>query len=168
MLELKVPDGKKLRTLRFEHSLLSVSKWEEKYLVAFQGRVSKSPEQMVDYFGDMLLTTKFGHEIIYRLSPSQQEQLTKYINESRTASSVPQEKSTGVAETRTSELMYYWMAELGIPFQPTETWHLSRCLMLIQLTAWKKAPPKRRKPHEVMSDWRKDNERNKQILGIKD
>lgn len=145
-----------------------MSKWESKYQIAFQGRTAKSPEQMVDYFQMMLVTRKVDRTLVYRLSPAQQKELTNYINSSQTATSVPKEKSTGIGETMTSELIYYWMAELNIPFQPTDSWHLSRCITLVQLTAFKKQPPKKRRPQDVMSDWRKDNENNKRILGIKD
>lgn len=168
MLELIVFDGKKDRKIQFEHSLVSLSKWEAKHQIPFQGPIAKSPEQMIDYFQDMLLSRKVDPEIVWRLDPEQQEQLTKYINSSRTASFVPQEKSSGLPEPQTAELMYYYMVELGIPFEPTNTWHLSQCLMLIQLTSFKKAPPKKRKVREVMQDWHQQNERQKKILGIRD
>jgi len=168
MIELVVFDGKRNRTLEFEHSLVSMSKWESKHQIAFQGRQSKSPEQMIDYFQMMLVSRKVDPTLVYRLSPAQNDELTNYINSSRTATEVPKEKSTGIPETMTSELIYYWLTELRIPFQPTDSWHLSRTIALVQLTAFKKAPPKKRRPSDVMSDWRRDNENNKRILGIKD
>lgn len=167
MIELRVVDDEEIVKLRFEHSLISMSKWESEYKIPFQGRMAKTPDQMVDYFRDMLISDH-DPDLVYRLSPVQQEELTHYINQTRTASSVPQEKSNGIGETMTAEMIYYWMVELNIPFEPTNSWHLSQCLMLIQLTAFKKAPPKKRRPDQVMRDWRKDNENNKRILGIKD
>lgn len=168
MLELTVFDGKKNVVLEFEHSLLSLSKWEAKYQIPFQGRTAKSPDQMVDYFQDMLLSRKVDRNLVYRLTPDQYQELTTYINSSRTASSVPVEKNSGSSEVMTAELIYYYLAELNIPFEPTNSWHLSQTMMLIQMTAFKKQPEKKRKPGEVMRDWRAQNEKNKQILGIKD
>lgn len=123
---------------------------------------------MLDYFADMILSRKVDPDIVYRLTPEQLDELTNYINSSQTASSIPKEKSTGIQETMTAELIYYWMIELGIPFEPTNTWHLSQCLMLVEMTAFKKSPPKKRKASEVWKDWASANEQNKKILGIKD
>lgn len=168
MIELVVFENEKPVTLRFEHSLVSLSKWESKHQIPFQGRQAKTLDQMIDYYQCMLLNRKVDPTIVYRLSPEQHDQLVSYINEDRSATHVPTEKSSGIVETQTAELIYYWMVELKIPFEPTNTWHLSQTLKLIQLTAWKKAPEKKRTAREVMSDWRRDNERQKKILGIVD
>lgn len=167
MIELQIYNGKKDVLLKMEHSLQSVSKWESKHKIAFMGRLAKSPDQMIDYYQDMILSPGVDPTIVYRMSPAQMQEVNDYINEVRSASSVPQEKSKGgEEETMTSELIYYWMTELQIPFDPTDTWHLSRVLMLIQITAYKKQPPKKRKDSEVMADWRAQNERQKKLLGI--
>lgn len=166
MLELTVYDNEEAVKLKFEHSLLSLSKWEAKHKKAFLTNLTKSPTELVDYFQDMLLSPEDRGDLVYRLDPKQLDELAKYINDPRTASSVPQEKTTKFnPETTTSELIYYWLAELKIPFHPTETWHLNRLMMLVQITNYKKQPPKKRKPSEVMKDWATINERQKRMLG---
>lgn len=166
MLELKVIDGEHEVVLQFEHSLLSLSKWEEKHKKPFLASRSKKHEEMIDYFQDMLLTPGVSPNLVYRLSPEQMDRLTDYINESRTASSVPKDTSSdGVVEIVSSELIYYWLVALEIPFHPVETWHISRLMMLIQITNYKKQPPKKRNPREMLNDWATLNQRNKERFG---
>lgn len=165
MLELKVIDGEHEVVLQFEHSLLSLSKWEEKHKKPFLASASKKHEEMIEYFQDMLLTPGVDPNLVYRLSPKQLDSLTDYINESRTASSVPEDKGNGVVEIVTSELMYYWLVALEIPFHPVETWHISRLTMLVKITSFKKQPPKKRNPKELYNDWREMDRRNKERFG---
>jgi hypothetical protein len=167
VLELKVYDEDREVVLQFEHSLLSLSKWEEKHKKPFLASTSKKHEEMIDYFQEMLLTPGESPTIVYRLSPEQMDQLTDYINESRTASSVPKDTTStgGVIEIVTSELIYYWLVALEIPFHPVETWHISRLMMLIQITNFKKQPPKKRNPKEALMDWATLNQRNKERFG---
>jgi hypothetical protein len=168
VLELKVYDGESEVVLQFEHSLLSLSKWESKHKKPFLATPVKKHEEMIDYFQDMLLSP-VSPEIVYRLDPEQLDQLSNYINEVRTASTVPKdaEPRLGVVETVTSELIYFWLVVLEIPFHPVETWHLSRATMLIEITNFKKQPPKKRDPKEVLRDWATMNRQNKERFGTK-
>jgi hypothetical protein len=45
-----------------------------------------------------------------------------------------------------------------------QDWHLSRLMMLVQITSYKQQPPKKRNPKQVMSDWRQENERRKKLF----
>ncbi|HEU5091936.1 MAG TPA: hypothetical protein VFT30_04580 [Nitrospira sp.] len=165
MLELKVHDGEREVVLRFEHSLLSLSKWESKYKKPFMVVGQKSAREMLDYYECMLLPPEDDPDLLVLLDPEQMDQLTTYINEPQTASSVPDEgRKGGDGETITSELIYYWLSQMRIPFQPTETWHLSRIVMLVQITGWKQQPAKKRKPAEVYREWIAENERRKKLF----
>lgn len=165
MLELTVIDGDTEVVLSFEHSLLSLSKWESKYKIAFSTSRQKPHSEMLDYYQFMLTVPGVDPNLVYRLSPEQMDNLTNYINESRTASSVPKDTSPakGSTETVTSELIYYWMMGLKIPFNPAETWHLSRLMMLIQIASFKQQPEdkKKRPLGKIMSEWRVENDRRK-------
>jgi hypothetical protein len=165
VLELKVHDGDREVVLQFEHSLLSLSKWESKTRQAFLTTRQKTPDEMIGYFQDMLLPPANNPNLVYGLSPTQIEELTNYINNSHTASSVPDEVASRYnPETITSELIYYWLVAMQIPFHPAETWHLSRLMMLVQITNFKNQPPKKRKASEVYSEWRRENERRKKMF----
>jgi hypothetical protein len=166
VLELKVIDGEREVVLQFEHSLLSLSKWEEKHKKPFLASKVKKHEEMIDYFQEMLLTPGESPNLVYRLAPEQLDRLTDYVNEERTASSVPDEGvPKGQPEIVTSELIYFWLVALEIPFHPVETWHLSRAMMLIKITGFKKQPPKKRNPKELLQDWAAINQRNKERFG---
>ena len=46
-------------------------------------------------------------------------------------------------EIVTSDLIYFWMTNFGIPFNPCEKWHLNRLMTLIHLASIKNSPPKK-------------------------
>lgn len=171
MLTLKVQRGEEIVELKFEHSLLSLSKWEARTKKAFLTDRQKTPGELMDYFADMLtcLSPDADPADLFLLKPDQMEKLVEYMNDSQTASSVPQDgKAKHNPETWTNELIYYYLSQMKIPFHPTETWHVNRIMMLIQIAGYKSQPPKKRSATEVMSDWYAANKRNKEILGIKD
>lgn len=164
MLELKVHDGTELVVLQFEHSLRSLSKWEEKNKRAFLESPSKSSIDMVDYFQDMLVTD-VDSSVVYRLSPDQLDQLSNYVNESRTASSVPKIRGNkGSSEIVTSELIYYWMVALKINWD-AQDWHLTRLMVLIEITNYKSQPEKKQSQAEALQDWNAINEANQKRFG---
>jgi len=164
MLELEVVNEGKSVKLQFEHSLRSLSKWESKFKLAFLATHEKTPTQMLDYYQCMLLSPD-EPELVYLLSPKQMDTLTEYINESQTASSVPNEGPTQHnSEITTTELVYFWMTALKINWE-AQDWHFSRLMMLIQITSYKQQPPKKRNPREVYNDMRRENERRKKLLG---
>lgn len=165
MLELKVLDEDREVILRFEHSLLSVSKWESRRKIAFLTNRQKTNEELIEYFQDMLLG-ETSPNLVFSLSPDQQTDLVTYMNTPQTASSVPDDgKKKFNSETITSELIYFWMVALKINWE-AETWHLSRLMMLVQIVNHKQQPVKKRNPREVLSDWSQQNEERKKRFGI--
>ena len=163
MLELEVTTAEGTVKLQFEHSLRSLSKWESEHKKAFLHGM-RGPTEMLDYYRCMLLNGS-DPDLIYGLEPKQLDRLSEYINEDQTASSVPQEetKSQFNPEITTSELIYFWMTALKINWE-AQDWHLSRLMMLVQITSYKQQPPKKRNPKQVMSDWRQENERRKKLF----
>lgn len=161
MLELKVTQNDKSVTLKFEHSLLSISKWESKSKKAFLGHAQKTATELIEYYEEMLVSPA-NRDLVYLLDPEQLEELTEYINASKTASSVPDEPggSSLNRETVTSELIYYWMVALQIPFE-AEKWHLSRLMMLIRITNFKQSPPEKQNKATMMQKWKELNDRRK-------
>ena len=167
MLELKVHDGDREVVLQFEHSLLSLSKWEAKNKKAFLSTPTKPHDELIDYFQYMLVNQDAGPENVFRLSPGQMDELSNYINDSQTASSVPQEDNARKSgEIVTSELIYAWLALLKIPFQPTETWHINRIMMLVSITNYKLKPEEKKKSRgDFMKKWREQQARLKEQFG---
>lgn len=164
MLELKVYDDDEEVVLQFEHSLLSLSKWESKHKKPFASTPTKTSLEMIDYYEDMLLSPAGRSHLVYSLTPEQLDTISDYINDPMTASSVPDEGSSRPSgETVTSELIYYWMSALKINWA-AETWHLSRLMMLIRIANYKQQPEKKRNPSEMMRRWRDMNAKNKEMF----
>jgi hypothetical protein len=163
VLEFKVHYDDGPVVLRFEHSLLSLSKWESRYKKPFLTDLVKTPTELFQYFQDMLLDDQ-DPDLINLLSPEKFDRLGMYINEQLTASVVPAAQQKYNSETITSELVYYWFTQLKIPFHPTETWHLSRALMLVQIAGYKSQPAKKRNPKDLMQDYMERNRRQRKLF----
>ena len=164
MLELKVHDGENEVVLKFEHSLLSLSKWESEHKKAFMASSQKTPTEMIEYFQAMLVAPEGQQDLVFMLEPEQLDSIANYINESRTASSVPKDGPSRSNEIVTSELIYFWMTQLKIPFE-AETWHLSRLMMLVQIANFKLQPAKKQRTGELLSSFRAANEARKKQYG---
>lgn len=165
MLELTVWDEDREVLLKFEHSLLALSKWESRTRRPFLTKEHKSSESLIEYFQDMLVSPEGQPDLVYLLEPEQLDELKTYINSNFTASTVPQQKPEYNPEVTTSELIYYWLVGLQIPFHPVETWHISRLMMLVQITSYKQQPPKKQKSADTMAEWAAINEQRKKDFG---
>lgn len=141
---------KKAQTLQLEHSLLSLSKWESKWHKAFLSKDDKTTEETVDYIRCMTLTQNVDPEVYSRLSSKNIEEINAYISNPMTATYIPKHKSGINRETVTSELIYYWMVALNIPFE-CQKWHLNRLLTLIEVCNVKSQPPKKMSKREIAS-----------------
>lgn len=141
----------KEQTLQLEHSLVSLSKWESKWCKSFFARQEKTYEETIDYIKCMTLTQNVKDETYYCLTNDHLTQIYKYIEAPMTATRFSDDKNTKTnRETITSELIYYWMIALNIPFE-CQKWHLNRLLTLIQVCNIKNQPPKKMGKRDLMS-----------------
>lgn len=124
----------KEQTVQFEHSLISLSKWESTWQKPFLGREKHSPEEMLDYIRCMAVTQNVNPAVYSALSEVQLERLFSYINNPMTATTIRTNKTASSKSHQivTSELIYYWMFSYGIPID-CQKWHLNRLLTLIQV-----------------------------------
>lgn len=144
-----------------EHSLISISKWEEKWCIPFLKKTQeKTAEQMLDYIRCMTLTPNVNLDVYYRLTSDMIKDIYAYIEEPHSAIIFGvdplMEKREGAAPSReviTSELIYYWMFSYQIPME-CQKWHLNRLLNLIRIFSekQKQADPKNRmSKREIMT-----------------
>lgn len=144
--------------MRFEHSLLSVSKWESQTNLPFLDKRQKTPEETYLYL--QCMRTDDGPEnLINRLSSSQIKQINDMIQAPSTATTFRETStSRGSNEVITSEVMYYWIASYQLPIV-CETWHLNRFMALVRIASIKNQPQKKMRRSEVLAANRSLNER---------
>lgn len=140
----------KKTVLHLEHSLLSISKWESKWKKPFLGKQSKTFEEVIDYIRCMTVGSLPAYGVYYHLTSEDYERINAYIEDSMTATTFSDHKSGSSREIVTSELIYYWMITLGIPFE-CQKWHLNKLLTLIRVCSIKNAPAKRMSRREILS-----------------
>lgn len=161
MLVLKIPDVEffdnatsefktiKGRTLKLEHSLLSISKWESRWQKPFLSS-DKNYDETIDYIKCMTIDNDVD-ELIYKILDSKQIEVIKnYITSPMTATWFSNDKKTSTSqEVVTSELIYYWMVAMNIPFS-CEKWHINRLFTLIKICGIKNEPAKKMKKSDVL------------------
>ena len=128
-------------TIKIEHSLVSVSKWEAKWEVPFLN-AKMSREQSIDYIRCMTITQKVDPNIYKTIPNSLLKEVNEYIDSKQTATWFNDKNNRAHKQrTVTSELIYYWMIACGIPFE-CEKWHLNRLVTLIRVCQEEAKPSK--------------------------
>lgn len=157
----------KTQTLQLEHSLVSLSKWESKWCKSFLSNPEKTIDETIDYIKCMTITQNVKSEVYEHLSNANIDEVSKYIEAPMTATYFNDGKGgKGGRETITSELIYYWMISLNIPFE-CQKWHLNRLITLIRVCQIKSTPPKKMSRSEIMSRNAALNAARKQQLNTK-
>lgn len=143
----------KEQTLQLEHSLVSVSKWESKWNKPFLTNQPKTREETIDYVRCMTITQNVEPEVYYNLTQKNLEDIFKYVDAPMTATTFSNNGSKKTSrEITTSELIYYWMVALEIPFE-CQKWHLNRLITLIRVCNEKNQPPKKQSKRETMNQY---------------
>lgn len=157
----------KEQTLQLEHSLVSLSKWESKWCKPFLSKEDKTREETLDYIRCMTITQHVSPDVYYAISNAQMADINAYIDSPMSATVVREDRSKARSrEPVTSELIYYWMIALNIPFE-CQKWHLNRLLTLIKVCNSKNEPAKKMSKKELMSRNTALNEARKKQLNSK-
>jgi len=130
------------RSLQLEHSLVSISKWESRWRKPFLSKNDKTVAETIDYIRCMTITQTNDDKSYEFATNENVQQVRDYINEEMTATTFSNEKKLVNREVVTSEIIYYWMIALNIPFE-CQKWHLNRLLTLINVCNIKNTPQKK-------------------------
>jgi hypothetical protein len=151
-------------TLKLEHSLLSLSKWEQKYEKPFIDKVDKTPEEVVDYIEMMILNEDYPPDILNRLTDEHAQQIMAYTDAKMTATTFRESvQGRNSGEYITNELIYYWIFALEMPIE-VESWHLNRLFTQIKVMNTKQQKPKRMSPTNAAAERRRLNAQRKAEL----
>lgn len=122
-------------TLKLEHSLISISKWESKWEKPFLSDDAKTTEEFLDYVRCMTINSDIPDDIYKLLTTEDIAKIAAYIKKPMTATVVKDRRPNkgASAEIPTSELIYYWMVSNQLPFDVCEKWPLNRLLTLIKV-----------------------------------
>jgi hypothetical protein len=129
---VKIPP---IAVLQLEHSLISISKWESKWHKPFlQSADHLTNEEIIDYIRCMTISPgNVKPEVYNKLSQQNITDIVDYIRNPMTATWFSEDnKKAKSKDVITSELIYYWMVALQIPFE-CQKWHINRLLTLIRV-----------------------------------
>lgn len=154
----------KEQTLRLEHSLVSLSKWESKWHKPFLSKEPKTVVEQIDYIRCMTLTQNVDPNVYTAINAKILRSVNAYIEDSMTATTFPKRQNARPSrEIITAEIIYYWMICYQIPFE-CQKWHLNRLMTLINVCNVKNGPQKKMSQKEVMARNRALNDARRRKL----
>lgn len=155
--------------LVLEHSLVSISKWEQKYKKPYLSRKMRNEltsEELLYYIKCM--TINHPNPNIYdSLTQANVSDILQYCNDTNTATTINNRGSShGRQEVMTSEVIYAYMVLLGIPFE-CQKWHINRLLTLISVVDIKQQKPQSMSRRNVLSQNKSLNAARRRASGSK-
>lgn len=123
-----------------EYSLHTISLWESKWKKSFiESSKSLAKEEEIGLYEAMCLTPNVNKAMWGLLTPALKQEILKYRADSMSATTVNNRNNRpGRKEIITTEIIYYWMSSLNIPYS-CDRWHLNRLLKLIEVGFIKQA-----------------------------
>ena len=155
-------------TVRLEHSLISISKWESKWHKSYLSAASFTKAEFVDYIRCMQIDSSVEIPALeQRITAKDIATITAYIKNPMTATTFSKMNSGNTKKIIiTSELVYYWMVSYGIPFE-CEKWHVNRLLTLIEICGIKQSGPQKTNKMEAARLRAAANSARRKRLGTK-
>lgn len=150
-----------------EHSLLTVSKWEEQFEKPFLGSSEKTSEENWAYLEIMCLDED-SRSNLSLFTQKEVNLVQEYIAAKRSATFFNEFRNNEPRsrEIITSELIYYWMFSLRIP-KECEEWHLNRLMTLIRVFEVKESKQKKISKREIAARNKALNAQRRQQLNTR-
>ena len=133
-----------------EHSLLSLSMWEDAHEKPFLNKndSKRTVAEQKDYYKCMVIGDVPPH-FEDRLGRLEFKAISEYVNRKHTATTFRSQegefygqKGNTTGQLLTSELIYSYMVDLGIPFE-AEKWNINRLMTLIKTCGENQKPKKK-------------------------
>ena len=154
-------------TLELEHSLASISKWEQKWHKPFFSKEAKTTEETRDYIKFMTLTPNVDPNIYTHLTERNISEIEEYIKDPMTATTFHEDKQNkSNKKIITAERVYCWMFSAGIPLE-FENRHINHLLTLIRVFNAENTPDKKMSKSEVIARNKAINAKNRALLQSK-
>lgn len=151
--------------LQLEHSLASLSKWEEIYEKPFLDKQDKTNEEIRHYFQLMIVTPGVSPDVVDQFTQANVDEINAYIGRKMSATWFSETKnSKQSSEKITAELIYYWMDTCGIDLE-WENRHLSKLFTLIRVHSSKNGTQKKMSRSEAARRQRELNAQRRQQTG---
>lgn len=156
------------QTIKLEHSLLSLQKWEAKHNKYFLDNHDLSAEEILDYIRCMTLN-QVPDWVYNCLTPENITEIRDYIQAPMTAtwfSPTPGNHGGGQREIITAEVIYSSMFILNIPLD-FEKRHLNHLLTLIRVCNEKQNPDTNKKKvsdYEMLRHYSELNKKRKAAM----
>lgn len=154
--------------LDLEYSLYTISLWESKWKKPFISNSDKlTVEERLGIYEAMCLTTGVDRAMWGLLTQSLEKDILQYMSDPMSATTINKhDNKPGRREIITTEIIYYWMSSLNIPYS-CEHWHFNRLLKLIEVAFIKQSPPKKMSKREAAMQYRNLNEARKAMWNTK-
>jgi hypothetical protein len=155
-------------TLKLEHSLASISKWESYWKKPFLGKEEeKTTAEVNHYINCMSVDGDIPDETFSYIPNEIYSQITDYINDPMTATWFKEDKSSARnKDVLTSEVLYYYMIAQNVPIE-CENWHLNRLITLLRVCGEKNQPQKKMNKKDWIAQRRALNEARRSRFNTK-
>ena len=158
-------------TLKLEHSLLSLWKWESKHHKYFLDNEDLTAEEIIDYVKCMTIN-QVDNSAYDCLTKENINEIKNYLKDPMTATwfyEDPNKPKSFKKEIITAECIYSSLIILGIPVELFEKRHLNHVLTLIRVCNEKQNPeqPKNTNAYNTLRHYSEINKARKAKLGIK-
>lgn len=152
--------------LQFEHSLVSLHRWESRYHKRFLTDEKKTDEEMMGYVRAMLITPDVSDEVLNSMSEENVLAIDAYINNPMTGTTISEhvDQAARSSEKLSAELIYFWMSQFQID-KECENWHLNQLFTLIRVHHAKTQKPKKISKQKQAQSMAEENARRRKMLG---
>ena len=159
------------QTLKLEHSLLSLQKWESRHHKYFIENKELTNEEVLDYIRCMTLN-QVDDNVYFTLTADEIKKIMDYIKDPMTATwfndGFNKKKISNKKEIITAEVIYSSLIILGIPVDIFEKRHLNHVLTLIRVCNEKQNPDSTKvNPKDVAMHYSELNKARRKALGTK-